>query len=175
MTPPGIMMLTLLTVVLVLALALLAGALALLLNAEEGQKGDHGGVRQALRQLDRQWRIERWSYRHHRIFGLLIVTAGLVCIWQLARLDLSNTADPRTLLALLLLAGQALNLIIGVLIFARPSLLKPLETLGNRWHELGELDAGRRLPPRLKAALLGLVAAVVALTSALLLIRALAF
>lgn len=172
MTPPGILMLTLLVVVLVLALALLAGSLALLVNAGDPENAHHSGVRQALSELDRQWRIERWAYRHHRAFGLLIIVAGLVCIWQLVRLDLSAAADPRILLAWLLLGGQALNLAIGILIFTRPSLLKPLEALGNRWHEF---DVPRRLPPRLKATLLCLVAAMVAATSGLLLIRALGY
>lgn len=178
MTPSSILMLTTLVVVLVLALALLAGSLVLLVTAGHSGEPGRGGLDQALHELDRQWRIERWIYRHHRLFGLLVVLTALACIWQLLKLELavSPTAGGAwDVFAWLLLVGQAFNLAVGLVVLTRPSLLKPLETLTNRWHSFGDLNAGRSMPPRLKALLLFLVAAVVAVTSGLLLLRALAF
>lgn len=177
MTTPGILMVTLLVVALVLALALLAGSLALLVTAGDSKIGHHSGLRQSLHELDRQWRIERWVYRHHRVFGLLVVMIALTCIWQLSHLQFfaaSAATEPWALLAWLLAGGQVVNLIIGILIITRPSLLKPLEDLSNRWHRITAFDAGSRLPARLRALLLVVVALVVALTSGWLLLRQLA-
>ncbi|WP_376695286.1 hypothetical protein [Wenzhouxiangella sp. EGI_FJ10305] len=173
-----ILVLTTLVVVLVLALALLAGSLALLITAGKAGETERAGLQQAFHELDRQWRVERWIYRHHRPFGLLVVLAALVSIWQLLKLDLLNAlaaSNAWGVSACVLLGGQALNLAAGIVIVTRPSLLKPLETLSNRWHRIGDFESGRSIPPRIKALLLLLVAVVVALTSGLLLVCTVAY
>lgn len=174
MSTSTILILTILAVMLVLAVALLAGSLALLAGGVRQDDRDGGGLIAALRMLDRQWRIERLVYRHHRIFGTVVLLAGVFCIWQFTRSELAELlAAPSALSVLvwILLLGQGFNLLVGVFILLRPSVLKPLESLSNRWHGMDvETGQGPRRT-RLAAVVLSLVGLLILLISATLLFQ----
>ncbi|MEE4303608.1 MAG: hypothetical protein V2J19_05595 [Wenzhouxiangella sp.] len=176
MSTSVILVSTVLVVLLVLAIALLTGSLALLAGVEGGHER-RGGLTAALRLLDRQWQIERLVYRHHRIFGLLVIAAGSFCLWRLTRTELTAVLDGRSSASILLwvlLAGQAFNLLVGLVVFFRPSLLKPLETISNRWHEWDVSGECRPSKVRLTAILLALVGLAVLFASATLLLQQMA-
>lgn len=86
-------------------------------------------------------------YRHHRLAGALIVLAALATIYMFAFYtttevilagieSITNTLFGEWLLTnlyYLLLVLNVIALVIGVIVFLRPSLLKRLEAWGNRW------------------------------------------
>lgn len=173
MTGSAILITTLLVILLVLAIALTVGALALLATGPRTEQPGSAGPLDALRLLDRQWSIERFIYRHHRAFGLIILLVGVFSIWQLGRTELRQLpGNSATMTALLwiLMAGQAFNLLMGLFILLRPSLLKPLEALGNRWHELDPWGR-KRTTLKTTAALLMVVGLVILVGSATLLVH----
>lgn len=111
--------------------------------SDEQDKPSGGGLnRGALDALERPRRIERFVYRHHRLFGSAIVAGSLML---LALLGAYQRRLPETLAwrgwhgtQLPLAAAWALlvfALIIGCFILARPSALKRFESLANRWIE----------------------------------------
>jgi len=160
-----ILLVTLLAVMAVVSLGVLVGAGGLLLHRRDTLSGTRAGIGQVFELLDRQWRLERWIYRHHRVCGLSIVAASVFCIGQLMHAEaLLGQATPWPALFQALAIGQLANIAIGTVIFLRPSLLKPLEARANRWHDIDDgLDApiaARRLAIILAlAALLTLLAA----------------
>lgn len=174
MSATVILVSTVLLVLCVLAIALLTGSLALLSGGHRETNAHRGGLLEALRLLDRQWRIERLVYKHHRIFGLIVLAAGAFCIWQMTRAELIvffNGGSPLSSLTWMLLLAQGFNLLIGLVILFRPSLLKPVEAFSNRWHSLDASGMGRPGALRLKAVLLALVGLAVLLGSATLLFQ----
>ncbi len=176
MSASAILVSTVLVILFVLAIALLTGALALLAGVEDPNER-RGGLTAALRLLDRQWRIERLVYRHHRIFGLLMIAAGSFCLWQLTRAELSAVLDGGSSASILLwalLLGQAFTLLVGMVVFFRPSLLKPLETISNRWHDLDVSGEDHASKGRWAAILLALVGLVALLASTTLLMQQIA-
>lgn len=175
MSASAILISTVLAVLLVFALALLTGSVALLAGGRKAD-ADGSGLLESLRLLDRQWRIERLIYRHHRLFGLLILAAGTFCVWQFTRAELYGLLRDGSSAAVMLwtlLLAQGFNLLIGLVIFLRPSLLKPVETFSNRWHHL-DASRGQATPRRLMAALIALIALTVLLGSATLLMQQIA-
>lgn len=177
MNASAILISTVLTALAVMAIALLTGSLALLTSRQDPATPTRGGVAESLRTLDRQWHIERLVYRHHRLFGLLVMAAAVFFLWQLFRADPAWTAKGSGITPVLiwtLVCAQAINLLIGAVIMLRPSLIKPLESIGNRWHRL-ELS-GQRSPEsiRVTATLLALVGLTVLVGSAMLLMHQLA-
>lgn len=101
--------------------------------------------------LDRPRHLERFFYRHHRILGAAIMLgasyvlwrwafhydrAGVVALlgrrWLAAGLDWIAPALEVTLVGL-----HAAILVVGMLIFFRPSLLKGIERAANRWQPGG--------------------------------------
>jgi len=172
MSATAILVVTVLLVLVVLAVALLTGSLALLVSRRGDSDTRRGGLAHALRLLDRQWRIERLVYKHHRFFGLLVLAASVFCIWQMTRAELTglvNGSSAASLLLWMLLLALAFNLLVGLIILFRPSLLKPLEAFANRWHHLDAADESRPGGLRLTATLLALVGLAVLLGSATLL------
>jgi hypothetical protein len=98
--------------------------------------------------MDRSIRTERWFYRHHLVLGpFVVVGAGYMLLyfgWQLDRaatlrlLD-GYIANPQLasmllqVLVLFALIGAVLALLIGMVYWIRPSLLRGLETQANQW------------------------------------------
>jgi hypothetical protein len=92
--------------------------------------------------LERPQRVERFIYRHHRLFGGIIVAGAMVMLaflvgghglagtvaWR------ASSASQMALMAVWALAAFAL--IIGIFIGIRPSALKGFEAIANRWIQL---------------------------------------
>lgn len=107
---------------------------------------------------------ERLFYRHHRLFGLIIAAASLICLYMLGLymepqelitrlVTLAQSEFGKWLLAsvyYLLLVCLFLAFITGMIVLFRPSLLKSLEAWGNRWVDtdrtLEQLDQVREIP-----------------------------
>lgn len=99
------------------------------------------------RALDTPRYTEPWIYRHHRIVGALLVVATSYFFWQLATdfsieglVALFAGTLPAIALEVLakvftsiLVIGNAAGLILGVVIFVRPSALKGTESWANHW------------------------------------------
>lgn len=99
------------------------------------------------RALDAPRHTEPWIYRHHRIVGALLVIATAFFFWRLATnystaalaALFAGTMPPIALEMLataatsILVIGNAAGLILGVVIFVRPSALKGAEGWANRW------------------------------------------
>ncbi len=97
--------------------------------------------------LDRPRYQERWIYRHHRLFGLIIISAVCYVLFTfvfvigiesaVARLmGLAGSDFTRWLyeqLFYIFLGASVLALLIGAIMLIRPSLLKNLEAKANRW------------------------------------------
>jgi len=92
--------------------------------------------------LNRYQSIERPLYRHHRIFGTAVIAGAFILLALLGRLYTylfaSGTLIHLPGVWLAMLAGFALAimiLVIGITIVIRPSALKRLEAISNRWIE----------------------------------------
>jgi len=103
-------------------------------------------MRRATRALDIPHNIDRWFYRHHRLYGAFVVTLSVVL---LAFLTFGTT--PQVWLHSLPVADRGIGgilvdtarlvlwalglfaLVIGVVVLVRPSALKRFETWANRW------------------------------------------
>ena len=145
-------------------------------------------TQQAAGALDRSIDIKRPLYRWHRVMGVLIFAASLYTLdvlvfgfhgSALVR-ALRGTADPGLLaivleaLRLFLIAGNIAALFVAAVLAFRPSLLKGLESWGDRQYSVGEskpFDVMRYQPdnfvrgrPRLVGGLLALCSAYVLIT-----------
>ena len=97
--------------------------------------------------LDKPRHIERRIYHYHRIFGLLISFGAAYSLFVfLFDMDIQKISDtlpvlinPSTsewlyeMIYYLLVCADGLALLAGVIVLIRPSLLKGLETLANKW------------------------------------------
>lgn len=102
--------------------------------------------------LNRPRYQERFIYRHYRIFGSVIVVITVATSYMLvfytSRENILNGIDAFAqgafyqwlflILYHVLLVLNALALVIGIIVFFRPSLLKRLEKWGNRWVRIEE-------------------------------------
>lgn len=170
MNSADVLILTALTVIVLLALALLLAGAGLLVRALIAPQGGSGKSERPLDLLDRRWHLEHLVYRHHRLAGSAIVAASAFFLWQVAALGFRVDWPGSSLwtsLWWLLIAGNILNLAIGLVVAIRPSHLKPLESVANRWFPVDSRNLGRMLSqkPRLRGLLL-LVGAGVALVGA---------
>jgi len=119
--------------------------------------------------LERPRRVERFIYRHHRLFGGAVV-AGALTLLVLIGIDYGRMvatsvwrSAPGAQLALVAVyALVVFALIIGIYIAVRPSALKGFESLANRWIQL--FPATRRTSRQIGGALLvaGIVCLMVA-------------
>jgi hypothetical protein len=107
---------------------------------------------------------ERLVYRHHHIFGILVMGLTALCLYMLLfytdrtlllqnLLLLADTAFGQWLLESLFyifIGTNILAFIIGLIIFIRPSMLKTLEYKTNHWvdadKKLEILDTTREFP-----------------------------
>lgn len=93
--------------------------------------------------LERPRLVERFIYRHHRLFGSAIVAGALALLTVLgagqARLFgavwLGGSSGGRAAV-LLVWALVVAVLVIGIVVLIRPSALKGVEALANRWIQL---------------------------------------
>jgi hypothetical protein len=97
--------------------------------------------------LDRSRQVERTVYRYHRWFGFIILVGASYCLYIfLFNIDVQRmirilpivgnsgfSAWLYEMLYYLLICANALALVTGLIILLRPSLLKSLETIANRW------------------------------------------
>lgn len=134
-----------------LALALIAGVLlvlaperALAFAARLNREYSVGWLQ---RLLDAPRTTEPWIYRSHRTVGSVLVIATAYFFLRLAdglsaetiallfgRLGPEPVIDVLAWTAfVVLLAGNAIGLLIGVVVFVRPSALKSAEDWANRW------------------------------------------
>lgn len=97
------------------------------------------------RTIDKVLSIDQKLYRHHRIAGLTIWLLSLLILYLIIfQLDVSSLTLRRVnpfglqtwafeaMMTVTLLVG-VIGLCIGMVLMLRPSLLKPLESWGNRW------------------------------------------
>lgn len=87
-----------------------------------------------LARFDRTVNMERFLYRHHRPFGLLVAAgAGFSALTLVSLAELWSALQAPIGLMVLLVAANAVALLLGLVIFFRPSLLKRPETIANQW------------------------------------------
>jgi len=104
-------------------------------------------TRAAARWLESPRHIERFFYRHHRIFGVVLMVGAAYAVYHLtfeynqAR-SLAALAVPghgpavepiASALVAFLLFGNLTVFFVGATVLGRPSLLKGLEAVSNRW------------------------------------------
>ena len=96
--------------------------------------------------LDKRHDLQRVIYRRHRWIGVLLLVGGSYVLWiLLARYDpsvvvapLKRSMSPRLASAILdaawwlLVPANALAVVVGIVMFARPSLLRGVESFANR-------------------------------------------
>lgn len=150
----------------VIALAFFVAGLLLFLKpgASTPQNVEPGGLRRLLEPLERPRRIESALYRHHRLTGALIVIGSVFFLWRMATAGLfSGSALDASLgpLVAMLVVGNAIAFVIGVIVFARPSWLKPAEAWSNQWvgWESGAMRQWMSEHPRLRGLLVMAVSA----------------
>lgn len=134
MTPTDLLVITALVIVALVAIALLVAGAGQLARVASGRGPDAMPPGATLDVLDRQWHLERLLYRHHRLVGIAIMGGAAFFIWQVLGRGLLSALPPAWHpLWWTLVAGNALNIAIGAVLTVRPSRLKPVESLANRW------------------------------------------
>ncbi|MCK9530912.1 MAG: hypothetical protein M0R77_10205 [Gammaproteobacteria bacterium] len=99
-----------------------------------------------LSSLDQVYRIERFFYRHHRLFGaFLLAGSGYTLYHASFRPDLLVHAYEAwgpvgEAVAIMILGGNIVALVLGAVVLVRPSLLKEPERLSNRWIRVAPLS-----------------------------------
>jgi hypothetical protein len=130
-------------------------------------------MRRATRSLDVPRNIDRILYRHHRLYGTLVVALALFLLYFLAfgeqrpfwrELFPPDYREAASIVGdvarLVLWVFTVFALMVGTIVFVRPSALKRLESKVNRWvtarratydldREYGWLDERRGRRPRL--------------------------
>ena len=116
-------------------------------------------------EVDKPRFLERYVYKHHYLVGTLIMFGSLYCLYIFLiekdlELMLSNLPwiNGNKMLAewiyesliYVLIFANFLCFLIGIIIFIRPSLLKSIERLSNRWVDndrfFKRLDSTRSIP-----------------------------
>jgi len=113
----------------------------------EEKTGSVFSLRRSIRPFDISRNIDRYFYRHHHTVGLLIVAASAFTLYQLmfgfvpgsiARYLFQHLPPVvgdwlGSTISFVLLFGNIFAIIIGLVIFTRPSALKAFEAHANRW------------------------------------------
>ena len=93
-------------------------------------------------QLDRSRSTERFLYRHHRLVGGALFVAAMFVLYiflfsyNLRRMSTATASGYWVLmdaLVAILLVGTVLAGLVGIVVAARPSLLRDIEKSTNRW------------------------------------------
>ena len=150
----------LLVLIVGLAIGLLVGLVALVSPARAVALSDMLGRRHSMRQATRMFETpistERYFYRHHRLFGTIIVAGAGLILWYLgARFDAelmaqSLAASNQRIVAeilvqtfvLVMWIGAGFSLLVGIVVFLRPSLLKGFEARANEWVSTRQASRG---------------------------------
>lgn len=103
-------------------------------------------MRRATGPLDRPRRIDSWFYRHHRVYGVAVAALAVFLLYFLvfgraAEGWLAGFSPGERVVAQMLAEAATLvlwimavfALMIGTVVFVRPSALKALEQRANRW------------------------------------------
>lgn len=104
-------------------------------------------LRKALKPLDIPRNKERFYYRHHKLFGVVLLVGSSFSLSTLVMgnhaqqaIDLLSTYSTRAILEftiqsaqIFLFIGNLFAFAIGLIIFIRPSLLKNIESKANHW------------------------------------------
>lgn len=93
-------------------------------------------ARGLLGMLETPRHVERFIYRHHSFFGAVIMLGTGFYFWRVAGTDLLWSHGDYGLqapLLWLLTIGSTFAFVLGAVMLVRPSRLKPLEALANRW------------------------------------------
>jgi len=121
-----------------------AGLLLMPLRIPEGQSQLRQWllVRDLVALLNRYRRIEPFLYRRHHIFGVAVIAGASILLAFLGKLHMhlfaTGASVPLPGIRLAMLAAWVLailTLAIGIIIVIRPSALKGIEALSNRWIE----------------------------------------
>lgn len=117
-----------------------------LLERFESQSGQRFSMRRATRVFDIPRNVDRWFYRHHRIYGAAVVILAVTLLSFLAfgqpQLAWQSLFEPANRVAGEILVDTArvilwilglFALAVGVVVFLRPSALKAFEAWSNRW------------------------------------------
>jgi len=126
-----------------------------LLARLRGVSDQRVSLRRATRPLDIPRNVDRWFYRHHRLYGLVVVVLAVFLLYFLAFGHASpawTVAFDREYRELAEMGAEAarfvlwivaiLGVIVGTLVFARPSALKGIERWANRWITTRKLTRG---------------------------------
>lgn len=100
--------------------------------------------------LDSTKHIDRYIYKYHHIFGIFITLGAIYTLGILGGSQISFALLPEIInpvisewfysaLLMILLLVNIIAVLIGVIIFIRPSILKNIETKMNTWVETGHL------------------------------------
>ena len=97
--------------------------------------------------LDKPRYQERIIYKHHRIMGSLIVLGAVYTLVIFLRLDMDTMLAGLLSIGLekgtewiymavyyLLIGGNIVATVVGIVIFIRPSVLKNIENIMNKWY-----------------------------------------
>lgn len=106
----------------------------------------HLSLRRATRPLDLPRDADRWFYRHHRVYGATVIALAIFLLYVLVfGYSAPAWVGPRggayhevaLILAevarIVLWLVAVLALIVGTVVFVRPSALKGVEGVANRW------------------------------------------
>jgi hypothetical protein len=92
--------------------------------------------------IDRPRWIERYLYRHHRLVGGFLFAGAIVVLYiflfsyNARRISATMTLGRRDLMDALiglLLVCNVIAALVGIIVLARPSLLREIEKAANRW------------------------------------------
>lgn len=113
----------------------------------EARVGSPFSLRRGLRPFDISRNIDRYFYRHHHAIGLLVIAGSIYNLYAAMFDVIPEKIDPLLVgryppaitdwlvdsLHYFLLLGNLFAVVIGLVIYVRPSALKSFETRANRW------------------------------------------